>query len=671
MNWIEAAPAIAIAAIVLLAPGLLATWPLRMGALSRTAVSGLVSVCAYGVAGAVSGAAGLAFQAWMVLVPASVAAAIAWGVRRLVPALAVGVETPRRLPLAAMWILSTALVIGVAFWLVPDPDRISQTYDNVFHLSATAAILDGFSGSPLTLRSLIETEGGGIAFYPAGWHLLAAATAQLSGASVAVSFTAVWIAVATLAWLPGLAWLAQAILPGRAAEVALVALPLGAAFGAFPYALLAWGTIYPTFLAHALLPAAIAITIVAIRGVRAARPAGRAGAAVAGAAGVLAAIGALGIAHPRVLATWALVGVPFVAWELSAAFRRGWRRGGRPRRRAVGWLVGVAAGITAACAAGFAYAVVGLGLFDEPLADRLSGPQAAAVQTVWDGVIQVLAQMPMTGVGAETAAPAVLLAAAVVVGAGVALRRARTRWIVVAFVIVGALFALAAGSDGGFAKLATGVWYKDRFRLAAAIPVLAAPLATLGILAIARAASRSRAGAARLAAGAAVVVAATSAFVLAATGTAGAIGSVFGQPAARATDAVVSEAQEEFFADVVRREVPADQRVLGDPWDGSALTGLFAGREPVFPHVNGQWDPDRLELAWNLEWIDKDPAICDALDALRVRYVVYDPHEFGGGDPSGNHFPGPHDAVEDGLFTLVDTDGDSELYRIDQCGPLS
>ncbi len=634
----------------------------------RIALSGLASVLSWGIAGSVFGAVDVPFAAWQALLPAVVLAVASWAIRWHAPT----VDSPRagRWLFAAAWATGAILITTVAFWNVSGPERISQTYDNVFHLSAVAAILDGFSASPLTLRSLIETEAPGIAYYPSGWHILVAATAQMSGADVAVSVNAVWIAVAVLVWLPGIAWLAQTILPGRAREAGVLALLLGAGFGAFPYALLAWGTVYPSYLAHALLPAAVGVAVLSVRGVCAARRVDRARFVVTGAFGVVLAVGALGVAHPRVLATWALIGLPFVAWELTIAFRRGWRAGGRSRRRAVGWLVSAGVSVLVVAGVGFAYAVVGLGLFDEPLADRLDGPQAAAVQTVWDGLIQVVAQMPMTGLGNVVAAPAVLLAAAVLVGVGVALRRPRTRWIVVSFALVAVLFALAAGSDGALAKLTTGVWYKDRFRLAAALPVLAVPLAALGVLTVARAVPWFRAFPARAGAGLAAVVAVVSAVVLGTTGGTAAIGSVFAQPAARATDAVVSTAQAEFYADVVRREVPSGQRVLGDPWDGAALTGLFAGREPVFPHVNGQWDPDRLELAWNLEWIEKGPAICDALDALRVRYVVYDPHEFGGGDPSGNHFPGPHEAVERGLFTLVATDGDSSLYRIDQCGEL-
>ncbi|WP_345436843.1 DUF6541 family protein [Microbacterium gilvum] len=669
MSWLAAAPALLAAAAAVIGPGLVATAPLRAGAVARAALAGLVGIVCAGVAGTVFGAIGAPFHAAQVLAVALAAGIGAALLRRRLPALAVSGARIPPVPLALVWTGAALVVAVVAFAGVPDPDRISQTYDNVFHLSAVAAILDGFPASPLTLRSLIETGASGIAYYPAAWHELVAMTSQLSGASVAVSANAVWIAVQALVWLPGVAWLAQVVLPGRpAATTVLVALPLGAAFGAFPYALLAWGTVYPTGLAHALLPAALAVVVIAARGLATARRGERAAPAALLIAAVALAVVALAFAHPRVLATWALLLLPFAAWVLGRGFARAWRRGGRARRRAVGWL-GAGTGLSLALAgAALWYAVTRLGLFDEPLEDRLSGPQAQAVQGIGDGIAQVLTLQAMTGSGATTTTVAPFLAAAVLGGAVVAVRRPRTRWLVVAFALAAVLFVLAAGSDGVIAKLATGVWYKDRFRLAAALPVVAVPLAALGVLALARFVRRR--GAPRLAVPLAGAVALTSAAGLALTGTTAASADVFALPDERATWQIVSQKQIDFMDDRVAGTVPAGQRVLGDPWDGSALTQLFGRREPVFPHVNGQWDAARLTLAWDLARIEDDPAVCEALDALRVRYVLYNPHEFGGGDPAGNHFPGPHAAVEAGLFTEEATDGESTLYRIDQCGAL-
>ncbi len=227
------------------------------------------------------------------------------------------------------------------------------------------------------------------------------------------------------------------------------------------------------------------------------------------------------------------------------------------------------------------------------------------------------------------------------------------------------------GSDDVFAKLATGIWYKDRYRLASVVPVLGVVLATLALTTgashVVHRLRRPRA-AAGVAIGASVTVAAIGLISLA--GPFGAAAAEVLRLPATSERGVVVGAQQVRFLSRIGEVVPADQRVLGDPWDGSAWSLVFGGREPVFPHVNGQWDDQRSVLAWDLPKIGTDARVCAALDDLRVRYVLYNPHELGGGDPAGNHFPGPHAAVKAGLFALVRTDGESALYRIDACGPL-
>jgi hypothetical protein len=219
-------------------------------------------------------------------------------------------------------------------------------------------------------------------------------------------------------------------------------------------------------------------------------------------------------------------------------------------------------------------------------------------------------------------------------------------------------------------KLATALWYKDKYRLSSALPVLGVTLATLGVVIAGRwLTKRDARGRTGVSVALAWATTATAAVTLSLSGMSAAVADVFRMPQSQADSEVVSREQIALF-ERLGETVPADQRVLGDPWDGSAWTLVFGDREPVFPHVNGQWDADRQTVAWRLADIETDPEACAALDRLRVRFVTYAPHEFGGGDPAGNLFPGPHAAVEAGLFTLVDSSGDSRLYRIDQCGAL-
>lgn len=671
MSWLSAVPVIAAAALVILVPGLIASAPLRLGLVARAAVAASAGVASIAGAGIVFSLLGVPFAAWQPLVIGIVLALCAAVYRRRAPRATPAREGVPRWSLVLAWLCAAAVIAVVAFALVPSPERISQTYDNVFHLSATARILADGDASSLTLRTLIETDKT-FAFYPAAWHALVAATVQVSGAGIPIAANAAWIAVAAVVWLPGVAWLAQVLVSGFASgRVALVALPLGAAFAAMPYGLLTWGTLYPSYLATALLPVAIAAPLAALV------PRGRTRLnatylALWPAAGItVVAVAAVGFSQPRVLVTWAVILAPFAISRAAAAYVRARRAGGRTRRVAGRWASAVAVTTVLGAIAGFAYLVLRLDLFGRPLEDRLGGPQAMATQSVLDGLVQVALQAWPTGVGGQIVFPAVLLAAAVALGLVLASRRRGMRWAVAAYALLAVLFALAAGADDVFAKLATALWYKDRYRLSSALPVLGVAFATLAILWTSRRLAR-RSTARRLPIAVALVAAvvATSAIAMAWGGVSRSVAAIFRLPDAHARTAVVSQAQIDFMRTAVAQTVPADQRLLGDPWDGSALSQLYAGREPVFPHVNGQWDPERLVLAWQLERIDDDPAVCQALDALRVRYVLYHPHEFGGGDPSGNHFAAVHRAVEEGLFEPVATDGDSVLYRIGQCGPL-
>ncbi|WP_109209932.1 MULTISPECIES: DUF6541 family protein [Microbacterium] len=664
--WWEAAPAILVACAVLLAPGLVVLAPVRMGIVARIALSGMISVVLIGGAGIVFAPTGAAFGLWQPLLMAVAGGVAVFLARRSAPRVP---GDGRAWGLAASWAGGTAIIGVVAFASVPSPELVSQTYDNVFHVSAIADILANGNASSLTLRTLIETDRA-FAFYPAGWHATVALVAQITGVSVPVAVNAAWIAVCAVIWLPGVAWLTQACLPRIAAgTVALVALPLGAAFGAMPYALLTWGTLYPTFLATALLPVAVAMPVWAWRGWRATRPARRRRLLVWALVGVVASVAAIALAQPRVLASFALIlavpaGGVFVGW-----CRRGRRAGGAARARvrkvlAIGGVL-----VALALVATAWYVIFRLGLFTRPLDDRLTGPQAAAVQPLWAGVWQVVSQSWLTGVGASATWPSLLLAAAVIVGAIAAARGHRTRWIVVAYAVVAVLFVLAAGSDDVVTKLMTALWYKDKYRLSSVLPVLGVPLAALGVITLGRMVSHPRARHA-VTVGGAWLVATTSGVALTLGGMTAGVAAVFHMPESGAHGEVVSRAQVSFFGRI-GQVVPEGQRVLGDPWDGSAWTLAFGDREPVFPHVNGQWDADRQTLAWSLADIQTNPEVCAALKRLDVEYVVYSPHAFGGGDPAGNHFPGSHEAIEAGLFTEVDSEGDTALFRIDECGTSS
>ena len=200
--------------------------------------------------------------------------------------------------------------------------------------------------------------------------------------------------------------------------------------------------------------------------------------------------------------------------------------------------------------------------------------------------------------------------------------------------------------------------------------MLGVALATIGILASSVRLARRPAVRRAVAVGCAWLVGLTSATILGVTGASQSAAVVFRLPASDAETAIASDDEMRFLSSLPEF-VPRGQRVLNDPWDGSTLALLVGDREPVFPHVNGQWDPDRQMLASHLDQVGSDPGVCAALDRLRVRFVLYNDHELAGGDPAGNLFAAVHSAVEADLFPLVATDGQTSLYRIVQCGPLT
>lgn len=672
MIWQTLVAALA-ATVILAVPGLVAVAPLRGGLLPRFALGSAAAVVSIGISGVIFGSLGIRFQAWQPLVVAVAMAAGTWLIGRRWARASLPSDHGARTITVLAWIAVVGVVAAVLLSGLPNFDRVSQTYDNVFHLSAVASILQDGNASSLTLRTIIETDRSW-AYYPAAWHSVVALVVQLTGVEIAVAANATWLAVVAVVWLPGVVWLAQCCLHRYPSVlIALVALPLGAAFGWMPYGLLTWGTLYPTFLATALLPVAVAIPVAGWVRLRNAHKPSRV--VVSAGAALATALLAIAFSQPRVLASWGvIIAIPALGIAIGSIARL-WKRGGRARRRML-WTVAAVVSISLVMVGvGLLYLIGRMGLFDRPLDDRLGGPQAQATQTVIAGLWQVISVSTQTGVAGAITWPALLLGAAVIVGSVAAVRMRDLGWVVYCYAVFGIFYALAAGSDDVFSKLITGIWYKDRYRLSSILPVLGVVLATLGILVAARW-MRRKTGSAEATDSPvwpstllAWFVTVISVVTLCVSGMSVAIATVFALADGPPGSAIVSKAQIDFISRL-DEYVPAGQRVLGDPWDGSSTTWVFGDREPVFPHVNGQWDADRQTLAWSLADINSNPGVCEALNRLRVRHVLYNPHEFGGGDPSGNHFPGPHQAVEASLFTPVATDGDSTLYLIEQCGEL-
>jgi hypothetical protein len=526
------------------------------------------------------------------------------------------------------------------------PDAVSQTFDASFHYNAVARILATGDASATTLGGLVNSPS----FYPAGWHATVSLVAPYAGGTgivTASNMTA--LAVALVAW-PASQLLLVRVLAGRSTGAALATPLLSVGFGAFPWALVTYGALWPNLLGVALMPAAVAAVVV-LAGLVLASPMRRRHGLVL----LAVAVPAVGFGHPNAVFGLAVVAV----WPLLGGLVRDVARWLRERRRVTAGVV--VAGAATLTAGTYWVMVLWPGL------DGIRAYEWAPVETWRSGALSVLTSSPNGRTAAWT------ISALVVAGAVVSLRRARTAWLVPAWATTGALYVLAAVTAS---SPWTGVWYNDSPRLAAMVPVVAVPLAVLGTLAVAGAARRALAAIPRPAGGAAVgprpALAAAVALLALLVSSGGlyrnahaaTMADIYRNPA----ETLLRPGQEDFLlraGDLL----PPDAVVAQNPWTGNALLWTLAGRQVLFPHLTGVWTPDQRVIAERLDDVAADPSVCEAVRSTGVGYALTGPLTLWSWDPLARTFPGLDDLDGTPGFELLADDGDTRLYRITACEP--
>lgn len=646
MTWWDAAPALGIALAVLLLPGSLVVLAGGARGLLGVALAPVLSVAVVAVAAIGASVLGMPFGPWPVAATSAVAVAVVAGAcaaGRVVGRLrdrgrpASGpVVRPTAAPserrsvvagLVGALVGGGALAVGVARGMGA-PDRWPQTFDAVFHLSAVDHVMRAGDGSALTLGTLIA-PGRTRGFYPAGWHDLVALVASASGAPVTVAANAVALVAVAVAWPLGCVALAR-VAAGPDPVVVAGAGVLAAGVAASPVLLTSYGTLWPNALATALLPAALALVVdLAGLGSRRSVP-------VSGGLLLLAGSGVgLALAHPNAAVSLLVLAAP-------ALLVGTWGRGVR-------WRVATLS----------ASAVVAWGLLLSPAFDAQRGTSWPARQQLAQAVGEWLGMSPQ-----RVPAPLVV-AVFCLVGCVVAWRRPGLRWLLAVHVTAGALFVLVSGSDGRLSRLVSAAWWDDPFRLAALVGVAGVPLAALGfaevasrVAAVVRVPGRP--------AGAGLVAAALLAVATVASG------GLYTADTARVVhwwygpDDMLG-ATERGLVESLPDLVPEGERVVGNPWDGAALSGALGGREPVFPHLVGTWDGDRTTVATSLAAVATTPGVCAALGRLRVTHVLVGPGTFWAGDPRRASYAGLAVAGHEG-FVEVARAGEASLWRVTACG---
>lgn len=608
---------------VLVVPGAAVAFAAGLRPWTAIASGPLITYGIATVAGPITATVGLRWGPTTLVVATVLAAALAVALR-LVPQLRVlkevddpTVAPPERSRGADLVIAGGVLVGGVISIIATlagmgSLATINQDWDAVFHANAVRFILDTGNADPTALAAINDFELASF-FYPNSFHSIAAVSGELTGAGIFELLNA------PIALLGGIAGLGLAVLlrtfGARVAAAAAVPVLL-ACFASFPYDVSWRGPLIPFAMGVALLPAFAVLmeTTLASR-----RP-----------ASILltgfAACGLFGL-HPSV----AVVGAMFaVALVLS--------RWVGHRQRIPGDLI---------CGGILAIVTVVLGL--QQILSAL-GTRVIDVQD-WPAVTTPgRAFGDLVLLNHDSVFPQYWLVVLMLVGAvGIGRIRALWWWLAVSAVFVG-LFVLAAAYEGPWVANLTGLWWNDRYRLAAIAVLGFAVLAANGVVVAADqlvallgrmsrvAALPRRSAVGAVSVGVLVLFGVlSSGYYLPLNVARMSSGYQDGLPYAVGVNVTSAdrEAMEE-LADIVE----PGQRVMNDPNDGSALMYALVDVQPMFGHITPnplEKGPDRAELVLSFNCLDSDPGVRGLVDKYNIGYV------FQGGAllrPGMERFPG-------------------------------
>ncbi|MCK6066759.1 MULTISPECIES: DUF6541 family protein [Microbacterium] len=638
-DWIAAVPVILVAAAVVFVPGaavlaLLGLRGLRLWGLAP--VVGTVSVGGLALAVDLLGLPWTPLVFLVGCVVLVVAAAVAGWVLHLRPSPARAAARRRTALLVAGIAVGGALVVVRLLLYIQTPDGISQTNDAVFHLNAIRFILETQSASSLHVSEVI----GGRGFYPAGWHGITSLVVMMTGASIPMAANAVAMVIAGLIWPAGIALLARVATHDDV--VAAAAGLLAGALHAFPMLMFQWGVLYPNALSTALLPAALSAVITVPAWVR-----GREGwprgwrAGMAAALLVLLCIGAIGVAQPAGLLVFGLLSL---TWATFATLGR--RRGILP-------LLAIVA-MWGALAAVWYF---------------LSRSTSGAHWDAFRGNAEVLVDLALNT--HLRLPPAVLVSVLMAVGLVAACRKARLRWLVVAWMAVSALYVAVASIDNlGVRSVLLGAWYADPYRIVALVPLVVIPLAAIGAATVAGWVASflsDRRWAEWLTYGVLAAVLVVGIVLRPVQQMPEVVENTFDIESRYAEDetSYLNSSERELLEELPRY-VDEDARVLVNPSTGGAFGYMLSGLD-VYPRT---WSPPRHQ-AWNvlagsLRDAADDAAVCDALAQYGYPDYVLD---FGPGEQAPGRYlmPGMTGfGTQDG-FELVAGTKSATLWRITAC----
>ncbi|WP_433267193.1 DUF6541 family protein [Actinosynnema sp. CS-041913] len=545
--------------------------------------------------------------------------------------------------MAGLFLVLGAIAVSVRTWWsgLSTLSTVGQEHDMITHYMVTAYIQRTGRGAPWELMPTDVLTDSGVAFYPAGLHLLMAPVSTLLGDTV-IGMNAVTVVVLGFGWATSIAVLAH--VAARRARLT----PSSAMLAAGVAAVVAVGLYRPVFsLIHegGILPNAT--TLVLTPGVLAALLTLRRSWTAAVGAGI-GAMGALAV-HPSALAS---VGVSLLGWWVGDALTKGGPRrivAALPRLAAAGG-VAVVAGLPVlaqvfgvAGGAPNAGADVGPALFGPALGNALA--------LVYSGYL------PGNQGNAQVAAAVLTLLGVIAVLATRRALGALTAWTAWLLVEVAFLTSPARGAE----SLITGFFYHAHLRVWSHLSLFAPVLAGLGVVLAAsgvvlwsaRAVPALRPWARWTAVGLAAV-AGTAYLAWPAIGYSHTetryLASRYAQP-----DFVRVDADDEQAIDWLAVRVRPGERVLNSANDGSTFLYVREGVAIVNTSSLGNAkSPHTYRLLRDFNRFPDNPEVRKALHDLNIRWVYVDTRapQIGAGSSPENWVGGSVFSTAAGLHDL-------------------
>ncbi|GAA1943304.1 DUF6541 family protein [Agromyces allii] len=663
MTWLDLAWASTVAAAIVVLPGLLLARAVGLRGVWMWGLSAPFSVTAIALAALVAPFIGLTWSWIPAVLFTVVLAAALWGARwltvtrraRAVDASAdaaasgsvtAGARTAGSWAFAVGVLLAAAMIAVRSVQIIGEPGGISQTFDNIYHLNAVRFILDTGSGSPLDVGAMTSA---GLWFYPVGWHDVATLVVQLTGVTIPVAVNTTWIVFSAVAWPLGIVLLAR-VLGGSKPAVAISAGLAAASIPAFPYLLVDYGVLYPYQAGVALVPAAVAATVALFRLGRDSTGLDPVWSAVA----LAGALPALALTHPGAFMAWLAFSLPIAVIALIRLLRSG--AAARSRIIAV-------AGFAAYLLIGF----VAIRVLRPPLEATLWPAIGLAGQALGEVITVSMYHTPIAEVVAIAMITGVVFAA---------IRRRSADWIAMSLLAVaGTLYIIVAGvSSATIRNLITASWYNNTPRLAALVVIAVVPLAAIGVAGLWQKLTESRVYDRLVASRGRVLRVVVAALAIVLLGL-----SMQGRSIAGAVDgasksyritpkSALISSDELRLLEELPALVPEDVAIAGSPWTGAGLAYAISDRRVLMPHTLMDISDDIEIINDELDEADAGAALCAALDAENVGFVL----DFGSREVHGGEhvFTGFDDLATSDSVRLVREIGDARLYEITACGGL-